>query len=413
MKKTNENANNEVKGEESNAFHVEHIDSKGKKVSAKAMKKKEKKPWTKKRVFLKIFLPIILVLLVLLGGVYGVYRWYKSYLFSQIEFIPKEENPTFVNDQGSVVSLSDYTSETQLPLVEEEHIHNFLLIGIDSRSKNYTKDGSGNLADVIMVMSVDDSKGTVKLVTVQRDLYAYFPGYKNPQKINAAMTYGGPVMLSEVVSNHLRLKLDGFAFVNFYHMEQVIDAVGGIDIHVTKNEVFTAEGGLNALLREQNHILGVPDDTYVLSEYGDLHLNGRQAVAYSRIRKVGNGDYGRSQRQINVLNQLLHKYTHMGKKAQISALDDILKMIATDIEPDEIEKYAFDFLPKIADLKLETLSVPIEGCYKEGTFSDFRKGEWSIRADWNAMIPSVQEFLYGETFEVDKVREIPGAPKKS
>ena len=413
MKNTKENDNKEQSVEDTSPFQVEHIDSKGKKVSAKAAKKKEKKPWTKKRVFLKIILPILIVLMVLLGGLYGVYAWYKHYLFSQIEFIPKDENPTFINEAGSVVSLSDYTTETELPLVEEEHIHNFLLIGIDSRSKDYTKDGSGNLADVIMVMSVDDSKGTVKLVTVQRDLYAYFPGYKNPQKINASMTYGGPTLLSKVVENHLRLKLEGYAFVNFYHMEQVIDAVGGIDLHVTKNEVFTAEGGLNALLREQNHILGVPDDTYVLTEYGDLHLNGRQAVAYSRIRKVGNGDYGRSQRQINVLNQLLYRYTHMGKKAQLTALDDILRMIATDISADEIEKYAFDFLPKIADLKLETLSVPIEGCYKEGTFSDFRKGEWSIRADWNAMIPYVQEFLYGETFTVDKVPEIPGAPKKS
>ena len=413
MKNTKENDNKEQSVEDTSPFQVEHIDSKGKKVSVKAAKKKEKKPWTKKRVFLKIILPILIVLMVLLGGLYGVYAWYKHYLFSQIEFIPKDENPTFINEAGSVVSLSDYTTETELPLVEEEHIHNFLLIGIDSRSKDYTKDGSGNLADVIMVMSVDDSKGTVKLVTVQRDLYAYFPGYKNPQKINASMTYGGPTLLSKVVENHLRLKLEGYAFVNFYHMEQVIDAVGGIDLHVTKNEVFTAEGGLNALLREQNHILGVPDDTYVLTEYGDLHLNGRQAVAYSRIRKVGNGDYGRSQRQINVLNQLLYRYTHMGKKAQLTALDDILRMIATDISADEIEKYAFDFLPKIADLKLETLSVPIEGCYKEGTFSDFRKGEWSIRADWNAMIPYVQEFLYGETFTVDKVPEIPGAPKKS
>ena len=96
MKNTKENDNKEQSVEDTSPFQVEHIDSKGKKVSAKAAKKKEKKPWTKKRVFLKIILPILIVLMVLLGGLYGVYAWYKHYLFSQIEFIPKDENPTAV-----------------------------------------------------------------------------------------------------------------------------------------------------------------------------------------------------------------------------------------------------------------------------------------------------------------------------
>ena len=391
-----------------NGIHVERVNARGKKIS-----KKVKKPWTLKRVVLNVIVPAVLIFAVLLGGAYIGFQQYKKYLLGKIEYLPKIENPTFIDEKGSVVTLGQYTQETQNALVEESYIHNFLLIGIDSRSKNYSSDGSGSLADVIMIMSLDDNAGTIKLVAVQRDSYAYFPGYKNPQKINAAMTYGGPEFLSAVIENHLRLTLDGYAFVNFYHMEKVIDAVGGIDIEVTRNEVFTAEGGLNALLREQNHILGEPDDQYVLNDYGMLHLNGRQAVAYSRIRKVGDGDTGRSQRQIKVLNILLNKYVNMSATKQISALDDILSMIATNLTQDEIEGYVFDFLPKIKDVKLDNIILPLDGYYNEGIYSDFRQGEWSIRPDWNGMIPIVQEYLYGETYPFDPVQEIPKAPNNS
>jgi hypothetical protein len=64
-------------------------------------------------------------------------------------------------------------------------------------------------------------------------------------------------------------------------------------------------------------------------------------------------------------------------------------------------------------MELETMSIPIEGYSKEGMFSDVRANEWSIRPDWNGMIPIVQQFIYGETYDFDPVEEIPKAPKHS
>ena len=392
-------------------YHIQHVDGKGRKVSSPKAKK-VKKPWTFKRVMLRIVLPILLVLAIIVGGIYIALMKYKDHVLDQIEYIPRVENPTFVDEEGSVVTLSNYTSETFYEPVEEEHIHNFLLIGIDSRDRNYTDDGSGSLADVIMVMSVDDKAGTIKLLTIQRDCYVNIPGYKKLQKINAAMTFGGPELLSVVIENHLRLTLDGYAYVNFYHMEQVIDAVGGVDIELTKSEVFHDPGGLNDNLRDLNRLNGDPDTKYTLSEAGMQHLNGRQAVAYSRIRMVGNGIYGRSERQVKVLNELLNKYTEMSLTSKLAALDDILSMIATNISRDEIEKYAFDFLPSARNLSLETMGIPVEGYSVEGEFDDdIRPGDWSIRCDWNGMIPLVQEFFYGETYAFDPVPEIPRAPQ--
>ena len=410
MKDSHKNAPVRRPGSASQQFHVEHINAKGNVVSAKRIRRR-KKPWTFRRVCLRVLLPIILVLTIIAGGIYMAAMRYKDYLLDQIEYIPKDENPTFINEESSVVHISEYTSETSFQPIEEEHIHNFLLIGIDSRSRKYTENGTGSLADVIMVMSVDDNEGTIKLVTIQRDCYAYVPGHTNPMKINAAMSYGGPNLLKKVVENHLRIVIEGFAYVNFYNMEKVIDAVGGIDLEVTKSEVFHEPGGLNSNLREQNNLVGDPPEKYVLSTSGMVHLNGRQAVAYSRIREVGNGVYGRTERQVKVLNELLKEFSNLGTTSKLAALDDILEMVATDVPREDVEKYAFDFLPEVRNMKIETLGIPIDGYCREGMFSDVRANEWSIRPDWNGMIPIVQEFLYGETTDFDEVPEIPKAPK--
>lgn len=412
MKDSQKNAPVRRPGSANQQFHVEHVNAKGNVVSAKKLKKR-RKPWTFRRVCLRVLLPIVLVLTIIAGGIYIAAMRYKDYLLDQIEYIPKDENPTFINEESSVVHISEYTSETSFQPIEEEHIHNFLLIGIDSRSRKYTEDGTGSLADVIMVMSVDDSEGTIKLVTIQRDCYAYVPGHTNPMKINAAMSYGGPDLLSKVVENHLRIVLDGYAYVNFYNMEKVIDAVGGIDIEVSKAEVFHEPGGLNSNLREQNNLVGDPSEKYVLSTSGMVHLNGRQAVAYSRIREVGDGVYGRTERQVKVLNELLKEFSNLGTTSKLAALDDILDMVATNISRDEVEKYAFDFLPEVRNMKIESLGIPIDGYARQGMFSDVRANEWSIRPDWNGMIPLVQEFLYGETTDFDEVKAIPNAPKTS
>ena len=103
----------------------------------------------------------------------------------------------------------------------------------------------------------------------------------------------------------------------------------------------------------------------------------------------------------------------MNAAKQLTAIDDILEMVSTSLSPEEVENYAFDFLPKVKDLTLLTMQVPVQGYYNEGIYSDFRQGEWSIRPDWNGMIPLVQEFLFGETYPFDEVDPIPKAPNST
>ena len=133
-----------------------------------------------------------------------------------------------------------------------------------------------------------------------------------------------------VIENHLRVNLEQYAFVDMNHMEKVVDAVGGVVVNVTEDER-SSPYGLNDLVAEQNIVFGSPADSHMLTTTGDVLLDGRQAVAYARIRHVGNGDYDRSKRQVEVLQSLMHKFMGLDVLSKANALDKILSLVSTNI----------------------------------------------------------------------------------
>lgn len=363
---------------------------------------------SKIRVTLYILLLVsVSVAASLLGAAYA----YKDYLLGLPEYVPVNVEATMVNEEGSIVNISEViASETTIIAVPEfEHIHNILLIGVDSRSKSYSTSGTGSRADVIMILTVNEKDNSIKLLSVARDSYAYIPGYTDPQKINGAMTYGGPELLMATIENTLRIHIEEYAFVNFYHMEKVIDAVGGVYVHISEEER-TEPGGLNSILTDYNIEHELDLMTGLIEQSGTQRLNGRQAVAYSRIRYVGNGDFGRSKRQVEVLQSLLSQFSKLSVKGQASTVEKILPHVMTNVTQEKIEFYVFNFLANLESPEFIYEKLPIEGYYNSGMYSDFMKGQWSIRPDWNSMIPIVQEFLFSETYPFDPVATIPKAP---
>ena len=366
--------------------------------ASKAKRKVKKLNHLKLRL---IFGTVAALLGVVIGlALFGV--WYKEYLLNQITYETSTPNEvaTIVDEYGDTVVLGDLTESTQFSIYQDEPVKNFLLIGIDSRSKKYSNDGKGDRSDVIVVMSVDSNKGTIKLVSIARDSYAYFPGYSKPHKINAAMSYGGPALLQATVENCLRIKIDGYAYVNFSHMAQIIDAVGGVYVNMTSGEKKVANQYIRELSKSAALITDTGDGTW---------LNGTQAVAYARVRYVGNGDYERMERQIEVLRSLMTQYMKLSATKKLACMDDVLGAIVTNIDKKDIERYAFDFLPSLKKAEMQYIQLPIDGCVNQGTYG----GEWSMRVNWNAMIPYIQEFFYGEKYEFDPVKIPPKAPELS
>lgn len=366
---------------------------------SKGTAKSQKKGKSSKKGFnhkkYRVIFGVIAALVGVLVGVVCFGVWYKNYLLSKITYQTKEPDAviTIVNERGETVPLHAVTQTTKYQYIQAEPIKNYLLIGIDSRSKYYNESGTGERSDVICVLSVDKTNGTMKLVSIPRDAYALFPGYEHFYKINASMSWNGPDLLEETVESVLRIEIDGYAYVNFNHMADIIDAVGGVYVNMTPGEVSVA----NNYIEEMN-----PNATPIY-DYGDgTWLNGIQAVAYARIRYVGNGTYERQERQTEVLRSILDQFMNLSTTGKMQAIEVVLESIVTDIDQEEIEKLALEYLPTVADPEIQYLQLPIEGTYNSGMYGD----EWSMRINWNATVPYVQEFLYGRTTDFDWV-EIP------
>lgn len=359
-----------------------------------AAKSQKKAKASKKRFNHKKYRVIFGVIAALVGVLVGVVCfgvWYKNYLLSKITYQTTEPDAviTIVNERGETVPLHAVIQTTRYEYIQAEPVKNYLLIGIDSRSRYYNDSGTGERSDVICVLSIDKTNGTMKLVSIPRDAYALFPGYEHFYKINASMSWNGPDLLLETVESILRIDIEGYAYVNFARMADIVDAVGGVYCSVTPGEASDA----NISIQE----VGSSDYIY---DYGDsVWLDGTQAVAYARVRHVGNGVYERQERQTEVLRSILDQFMNLSASEKLQAIEVVLESIVTDIDQDEIEKMALEFLPSLTDPEIQYLQLPIDGCYNEGMYGD----EWSMRINWNAIVPYVQEFFYGTTTDFDEV----------
>ena len=190
---------------------------------------------------------------------------------------------------------------TSLP----DHVINILLIGIDSRSKDI--ENGMQRGDVQIILSVNTQDGSIKLTSIMRDLYVSIPGYKSKARINTAYTKGGGQLAMRTINNLLELNIQYYVTINFYGLASIIDAVGGIDIELTKTEA----GAINAYLKKHppaydNKAKG--ERVALEKVSGVQHLDGVQAVMYARLREIDN-DFNRTARQRNLLELLLKKIT--------------------------------------------------------------------------------------------------------
>ncbi len=203
----------------------------------------------------------------------------------------------------------------------DSDVINIALFGLDSRNANL-KEGEKltGLSDSIMVMSLNVKKHSVKLVSVVRDSLVPIEGLSSGyNKINAAYSTGGAKRAVQTLNKTFKLNIREYATVNFYGMAEIIDEMGGIDVELTDAEVQPANVNqycINGTIHEICKHLGKKPRDYYVKKSGKQHLNGIQAVGYARIRHVANvwgtnNDYGRTERQRYVMEQLFNKAIKM------------------------------------------------------------------------------------------------------
>ncbi len=196
-----------------------------------------------------------------------------------------------------------------------EGVINIALFGIDGTGSNFT-----GRSDTIMILSLDTINHKMTLTSVMRDLYVrIYNEHDQPLgmgKINAAF-WQKPAGAMYTLEHYFDIEIDNYAVINFGGMKSVIDILGGVDLLISAAEA--------------KIVFGVD----VTGPY-QCHMDGEQALAYMRIRKI-DSDRVRNLRQGIVLQALLDKFKNTSLDRLLELLNECSKYVKTGISvPDMI-----------------------------------------------------------------------------
>lgn len=315
----------------------------------------------KKRIHWIRFILEVLVLLILAAGLFAAAK--------------------FVKVKRGSLNMDSVVKNENIPSDELERMKGYkdiAFFGVDSREGDLE---SGTNSDTIMVCSINQKTYEVKLVSVYRDTYldTVENGYN---KCNSAYAVGGAETAVSMLNKNLDLNITDYVTVDFEAVVELVDLFGGVDINLTEGEV----GWLNGYLVEGRKVLG--RDCEDVPGPGLQHLNGMQALAYSRIRFIGL-DYERTERQRTVLEQVLEKVKSSDPLTLNKAADTLLPMVSTSLSLPELLKIAAG----AGKLTIsETSGFPFDK-----TTADISAGDCVIPVNLAANVTQLHEFLYDST----------------
>ncbi len=264
---------------------------------------------------------------------------------------------------------------------EVEHRTGYLnvaLFGVDSRDANL---GKGTRSDTIMIASLNQETGEVRLCSVYRDtLLKQDDGSFN--KANAAYSFGGVEDAVALLNKNLDMNIEHYVTVNFNALIDVVDLLGGVDIDVSVEEVYL----INGYCRETSKV--TKHDFEDLKYSGPQTLDGVQATSYCRIRQTKGDDFKRTERQRAVIEQIVKKLQNSNLATINKVVDAAFEEVGTNFTLPEILSYAKDFMK----FKLgETAGFPFD----KTTDRLAGTGDTVIPTDLESNVIKLHEFLFG------------------
>ena len=263
---------------------------------------------------------------------------------------------------------------------EVEHDSGYLnvaLFGLDSRDDDL---GTGNRSDTMMVASLNKETGEIKIVSVYRDtLLELEDGSYN--KANAAYSFGDAEAAMSLINRNLDLDVQNYVACTWKALIHAIDAVGGIEADVKEEEI----DYLNGYQMELIKCTGI--DSWGIEKPGKQKLNGTQATAYARIRYTEGGDFTRTERQRDVLEQLAKKLS----KCKPRKLNQIIDKVFPEIKTNFSMKEVLSYVPKVKRYKVsDTMGFPVATSFTnlEGI------GSCVIAEDFSDDVSKVHKFLF-------------------
>jgi LCP family protein required for cell wall assembly len=300
---------------------------------------------------------ICLILLLPLCAIGAVYLFAETITEDKVEIVKEEE-----------ITEEDLQSEN-VPIIEEEPIQedviNVLLVGSDSKNP---KSDSGR-SDTMMLLSWNKTTNKASMISFLRDSLVEVPGH-GMTRLGHSYAYGGVGLTINTINQTYGLDIQNYIVINFENLVHVIDAIGGIEMTLTKEEV--------------DYLKRYKFDFQV----GNNLLNGKQALQHARNRKVGS-DFARTSRQRDVIHATYNKIMENKNPAEILAL---IQFCMTQVRTNmSIEDIYFS----VTEVMEQAPTIAKSGIPASGTYVGDRYKNMSIlRIDVEANKKIIREMLY-------------------
>ncbi len=278
-----------------------------------------------------------------------------SYVFSRFE-------PTTTTVRKENIAISEEAPEAKL-----RHI---ALFGIDNEN------GMVGRADTVMIFTVDQEHKQLKLTSILRDSLVSVNGH-GEDKINHAFSYGGAELMLHTVNSNFNMNVSEYVALDFRDFITIVDMLGGVDLHLTAAECEQVNHGAKSL----------DPSTPTLPAGGNVHLNGVQAISYSRIRNI-DSETQRTARQRYLIQQLAYKLKNQHLTDYPKLLRDFLPLLETSLGEAELLDLALDVLN--CDMDIKQYTVPAQA---DEPWGGSYNGYWCWRYDIPAATERWHDFL--------------------
>ena len=317
------------------------------------------------RVLLIVGIVILAILLILGGTVLAALRQLRG--DETVPIVERESAYSIPEPEESIIPLTPEELETMTESLETEplpdetateaapveakpiykqekkdpDVTNVLLLGRDSRNAavEYGR------TDTMIILSYNKRTHEVKLISLLRDMLVYIEG-QDYNRINTAFAFGGIGLCINTINDTFQLDIQDYMTIDFTGLVSVIDAIGGIDVNLTADEV--------ALYK----LYGMLDES---AQAGMTHFTGEQALSHARNRALGS-DFERTRRQRDILMAIFTKVTTSMSLTEVTSLvNSVLKIVKTNLPTATILSLATDVMTYKNDITFNNARLPFDG----------------------------------------------------
>lgn len=346
----------------------------------------EQKAPEKGNTWVKVLVIVLAVILVI--GALGA--WFVVSKMNKIQKAQLAENQLSEEDLAGLL-VEDPTQETETVPTETTEpkptdpdygkmgkVINVLLIGQDAREGEESKN-----SDTVILITVNKETKKITMTSFLRDSYVTLnnvvdsngKSHGGSTKLTLAYalgyqwggTLGAMQVMDQVITNNFGPVVDHNIEVNMEAFDACINALGGVTITLDKDEAKYMNNYFSKFDAEGREFFE-----------GDNLVDGWAAEVYVRTRHANNGDndYNRTNRQRQVVAQVLEKVKNMSVLELNKLVDQLLPLVATDMTNTDMTNYILEVLPILPEMTLESIQCPNKEMGLWGEVADiFHNGE--------------------------------------